>query len=160
MEFLPLASEQRTPQSRMRNRRGPEKESFFKIFEGKKIQENYWNYCVLTSNFHLTLPAPRGVSCWFNQVSLLPAAAHPPAPRARHWAAVLGWNSHRATGCERCSAALKAKNPPWASPERALAILLYCTCRNAWRNPGDLGFLIYLHIPKFSHFAEKWCRHP
>lgn len=82
MEFLPLASKPRTPQSRMRNRRGPEKERFFKIFEGKKIQENHWNSQVLKSNFHHTLLAPRGLSCSFNQVSLLPAAPPPPAAGA------------------------------------------------------------------------------
>lgn len=116
MEFLSLASKQGTPQSRMRNRRGPEKESFFKVFEGKKIQENHWNSWILTSNFHHIFPTAWGVSCPFNQVSLLPADHHPPAARARHSAAALGWNSYRGMRCERCSAALKAKKPPWESP--------------------------------------------
>lgn len=52
MEFPSLASKQRTPQSRTRNRRGPEKESFFKSFEAMKIRENHWNSWVLISISH------------------------------------------------------------------------------------------------------------
>lgn len=151
MEFLPLASKSRTPQSRMRNRRGPEKESFIKVFEGKKIQEHHWNSWVLTSNFHHTLPASQGISCSFNHVSLLPAAPHPPAAGAGTGLQCWGETATGPRGVKDALQPWRPKNLP-EHPQKGL--WQYCSAVQAemgalaCRNPGGLGFLLYLHIPK------------
>lgn len=139
----------------MRNRRGSEKECS-QNFWGEENPRKSLQFLGPSEPFP---PPARGVLCSFTPVSLLPAAPHPPAAGQGSGLQLLG---QRGTGCERCSAALTAKNPPRASPPEGSGNTALLYLQKWGLLPGEtafFGFLLYLHIRKFSHFTEKWCRH-
>lgn len=122
-KFLSLTSKQRTPQFRMRNR-GVLKKSVLKISEGKKTQENHCNSWVLASHFH---PQPEE---FYAHLPRFPCCLQLPILQRRGRA--LGCSSwgRGARGVKDALQPWQPKTLPEHPHQRALAILLCCTCRN------------------------------
>lgn len=124
----------------MRNRRGSEKECS-QNFWGEENPRKSLQFLGPSEPFP---PPARGVLCSFTPVSLLPAAPHPPAAGQGSGQQPRAMSSSWGRGARGVKDALQPWRPktlPEHPHQRALAILLCCTCRNGGSCLEKLRFL-------------------